>query len=61
MFSDEYKVIRTDFDHLERFLNNYYQEFPHYHLYQILPEHCYDGAFAIVILEYGDEKGGEEE
>lgn len=61
MFTAKFKVIRTDFDQLEKFLNNYYTEFPNYHLYQILPEHCYDGAFAIVILEYDDEKGGDTE
>jgi hypothetical protein len=59
MFVTEYKVIRVDFDSLENFLNNYYREFPQYHLYQILPEHCYDGAFAIVVLELDTEKGGE--
>lgn len=60
MIETDFKVIRTDFDQLEKFLNNFYVEFPHYSLYQILPEHCYDGAFAIVILKLDDYwKGGE--
>lgn len=45
-----YKVIKTDFDHLEELLNNLYKYYPQYHIYQILPEHSYDGALAVVIL-----------
>lgn len=45
----EWKVIRTDFDNLEKLLNS--GDYPHYHIYQILPEHSYDGDFAIVILK----------
>lgn len=61
MRETEYKVIRMGFEHLETFLNNVYAEFPHYYIYQILPEHCYDGAFAVVILRLEDYwKGGAE-
>lgn len=57
----EFKVIRTDFDNLEKFLNNYYLEFPHYDIYEILTEHCYDRAFAVVILKLNTYwKGGAE-
>lgn len=51
MNEKDYKVVKMDFNDLERFLNNYHKEFPNYHIYQIVPEHCYDGAFAVVILE----------
>ena len=51
MNEKDYRVVKMDFNDLERFLNNYYKEFPNYHIHQILPEHCYDGAFAVVILE----------
>lgn len=47
----EYKVIKTDFDHLEGFLNSLYKEYPLHHIFQILPEHCYDGTLAVVILK----------
>jgi hypothetical protein len=57
----EFKVIRMGFDHLEKFLNNCYLEFPHYDIYEILPEHSYDGAFAVVILKLNTYwKGGAE-
>ena len=51
-----YKVIKTNFDNLEMLLNNLYLEFPQYHIYQILPEHSYDGALAVVILELDREE-----
>ena len=52
----KFKVIRTDFDHLENWLNNLYELYPNYHIYQILPEHSYDGALAVVILELDEEE-----
>ena len=52
--AEEYKVIRTDFEHLEELLNNFDREYPYYHLYQILSEHSYDSALAVVILERND-------
>lgn len=58
-FEPNYKVKKMDFNDIEYFLNNYHKEFPHYHLYQIIPKHCYDGALAVVILEHDDMKGGE--
>lgn len=51
----KYKVIRAGFDGLENLLNNLYKHYPHYHIYQILPEHCYNGAIAVVILELNEE------
>ena len=54
MRAEEYKVIRTDFEHLEELLNNFDREYPYYHLYQILSEHSYNGALAVVILEQND-------
>lgn len=45
----EWKVIRTDFEHLEKLLNS--GVYPNYHIHQILAEHCYDGANAVVILK----------
>ena len=45
----EWKVIRTDFENLENLLNS--GEYPEYHIYSILAEHCYDGALAVVILK----------
>lgn len=45
----EWKVIRTDFEHLENLLNS--GVYPEYHIYQILPEHSYNGALAVVILK----------
>jgi hypothetical protein len=51
MFLTEYKVIKTDFNNLEDVLNSLYINYPQYYLYQILPEHSYDGALAIVILK----------
>ena len=47
----KYKVIKTDFDHLEGFLNSLDDEYPLYGVYQILHEHRYDGTLAVVILE----------
>lgn len=55
----KYKVEKMDFNDLEKFLNNFLKEFPNYHIYQILPEHCYDGAFAVVILEHDSVGVGE--
>lgn len=51
MREDEFKVIRTDFNHLEKFLNNYYKEFPHYYLYKIFSEDSGYGTLAVVILK----------
>jgi hypothetical protein len=60
MFEPNYKVKQMNFDDIEYFLNNYHEKFPHYHLYQIIPKHCYNSALAVVILEHDDVKGGEE-
>ena len=57
MIVTDYKVIRTDASHLENCLNNYYQDFPHYHLYQILPNHGYHETSFMVVLEHDDAKG----
>lgn len=51
MMESQYKVIKTDFDHLESLLNSLYMDYPEYCIYQILPEHCYDGTLAVVILK----------
>ena len=51
---NEFKVIRTDFEHLEGFLNSLETEYEEYYIYQILAEHCYDGALAVVILARRD-------
>lgn len=51
MNKQKYKVVRTDFKALERFLNNLSVTYPDYHIYQILSEHCYNDALAVVILE----------
>ena len=51
MNKQRYKVVRTDFKSLERFLNSFTETYPNYHVYQILSEHCYNGAYAVVILE----------
>ena len=57
----EFKVIRMDFDNLENILTIYYLKFPHYDIYEIIPEHSYDGAVAVVILKLNAYwKGGEE-
>lgn len=53
----QFKVIRTDFEHLENLLNEIVDvnsEYSDYYIYQILAEHCYDGALAVVILTKGD-------
>ncbi len=55
-----YKVIKIDFDNLEELLNNLYLTHPQYHIYQILPEHSYDGALAVVILVLDEEWGDTE-
>lgn len=47
----KFKVIRMDFKHLEDKLNSIYSDYPQYHIFQILAEHCYGGALAVVILE----------
>ena len=47
----KYKVIRTDFECLEVFLNRIRANYVDYHLYQVLSEHSADGSLAIVILE----------
>ena len=47
----QYVVIKTDFDHLENWLNSIGEEYHEYHLLQVLPEHSYDGALAVIILE----------
>lgn len=60
MIKTNYKVRMVGFDSLEYFLNNYYKEFPNYHIYQIIPKHCYNGALAVVILEHNSMKGGAE-
>lgn len=49
-----YKAIRVDFEGLEAFLNNLYLDYPDYRIFQILSEHCYDGALAVVILKRFD-------
>jgi hypothetical protein len=46
-----YKVLKTDFNHLEELLNSLYVNYTGWSLYQIIPEHCYDGALAVVILQ----------
>ena len=46
-----YIVIKTDFDHLENFLNSIKRNYPEYNLLQVLPEHSFDGALAVVMLE----------
>lgn len=46
-----YKVLKTDFNHLEEVLNSIDKDYEEWDLYQILPEHCYDGAFAIIVLQ----------
>ena len=53
---NDFKVIRTDFEHLEGFLNSLKdeEEYKGYYIYEILAEHCYDGALAVVILTRGD-------
>lgn len=33
----QYVVIKTDFDHLENWLNSIGEEYPEYHLLQVLP------------------------
>lgn len=54
MYEKNYVVQKMAFNDLEYFLNNYYRKFPNYHLYQIIPEHYYNGTFAVVILELDD-------
>ncbi len=52
----QFKVIRTDFEHLEEFLNslnNADSEYDGYYIYQILAEHSHNGALAVVILAEG--------
>lgn len=48
--ANEFKVLRTDFEHLEGLLNSLEAEYEEYYIYQILAEHSYDGALAVVIL-----------
>jgi hypothetical protein len=53
----QFKVIRTDFEHLENLLNeiaDVNSEYSDYYIYQIFAENCYDGALAVVILTKGD-------
>ena len=53
----QFKVIRTDFEHLENLLNEIADgnpEYIDYYIYEILAEHCYNGALAVVILTKGD-------
>lgn len=54
----KYKVFRTDFLNLEYNLNKWYQDFPNYHLYQILSETYYNSTLVVVIFEHDDLKGG---
>ena len=50
-----FKVIRTDFENLENLLNSISSNaYDGYYIYQILAEHCYDGALAVVILVRSD-------
>ena len=50
-----FKVIRTDFENLENLLNSISNNaYDGYYIYQILAEHSYDGALAVVILVRGD-------
>jgi hypothetical protein len=51
--AERFKVIRTDFGSLERNLNLLEEDerYSEYRLYQILSEHCYGGALAVIILE----------
>lgn len=51
--AEKFKVIRTDFGSLERYLNLIEEDaqYSEYRLYQILTEHCYGGALAVIILE----------
>jgi hypothetical protein len=48
--ANEFKVIRTVFENLENLLNSLETQYEGYYIYQILPEHSYDGALAVVIL-----------
>ena len=49
-----FKVIRTDFENLENLLNSISSNaYDGYYIYQILAEHSYDGALAVVILVRG--------
>lgn len=47
----KYAVMRVDFRDLEHWLNQISELYPTYHLYQVVPEHCYDGAVAVIIME----------
>ena len=52
----KYKVFRTDYLNLEWHLNEWYQEFPNYHLYQIIPVPHYNNTLLLVIFEQNDFK-----
>lgn len=56
MMYDEpkFKVIRADFEGLESVLTNLHLDYPDYRIFEILSEHCYDGALAVVILKRFD-------
>ena len=51
--AEKFKVIRTDFEKLEWYLNLIEEDarYSEYRLYQILSEHCYGGALVVIILE----------
>lgn len=51
----KYKVFRTDYLNLEWHLNKWYQEFPNYHLYQIIYLPC-DRNALMVVFEQDDLK-----
>lgn len=47
----KYIVMKVDFRDLEHWLNQIGEMYPTYHLYSVVPEHSYDGALAVIILE----------
>lgn len=48
--ANDFKVVRVHFEVLEDFLNSLDVTYAEYYIYQILAEHSYDGALAVVIL-----------
>lgn len=46
-----YITLRTDFEGLEMALNSIAIRYPGYHLYQIIPEHCFNGCLFVIILK----------
>lgn len=50
----KYKVFTTNYLNLEYYLNEWYQELPNYHLYQILSIPYCNDALVVVIFEQDD-------